>query len=129
MKTETRDWVDIAEADFDLGLTALNKRKKFTTNLACYHFQQCAEKYLKARIMEDGGAIIKTHDLQTLLGHVLPSRPLWASFNSSIGSLTSYGVNARYPGSIVPRVDARFALKTCRSIRAEIRLSLGLPKK
>lgn len=129
MKPDTRDWVDLAEADFALAVAALQKRKRFTTNLASYHLQQCAEKYFKARIVEDGLPIIRTHDPQTLLNHILPSQPLWASFNSSLGILTSYGVNARYPGFLVTRADVRIALKICRSIRAEIRLSLGLPKK
>jgi hypothetical protein len=38
-------------------------------------------------------------------------------------------VKFRYPGHIATRSDARAALKSCRSLRIEVRFSLGLPKK
>jgi|GEM_PF-2584315 len=38
-----------------------------------------------------------------------------------------YAVKFRYPGHVATRVDARQALRACRSIRSEARLSLGLP--
>lgn len=80
-------------------------------------------------MIEDGIAVIKTHDLQVLLNLILPRQPLWSSFNAVLGDLTSYAVKFRYPGHAATRADARDALKACRSIRAEVRSSLGLPKK
>jgi hypothetical protein len=38
-------------------------------------------------------------------------------------------VKFRCPGHAAARTDARQALKACRSVRADIRLSLGLPRK
>jgi hypothetical protein len=35
----------------------------------------------------------------------------------------------RYPGHTATKADARQALKACRSVRTEVRLSLGLPGK
>jgi len=129
MKAETREWVRFAGADFEAATSLMRKRKKLPANIVGFHCQQCVEKYLKARMVEDGIPVIKTHDLQVLLNLLLPSQPLWAAFHSALGNLTGYGVKFRYPGHVATRVDAREALKACRSIRAEIRLSLGLPKK
>ena len=39
-----------------------------------------------------------------------------------------YAVNFRYPEHIATRADARQALTACHSLRADIRLSLGLPR-
>lgn len=129
MKADTREWVRFAEEDFDVATALFRRRKMGAANSIGFHCQQCAEKYLKARMVEDGIAIPKTHDLQLLLNLLLAAHPLWAAFNSVLGNLTGYAVKFRYPGHVATRSDARAALKACRSIRSEIRLSLGLPKK
>ena len=47
-------------------------------NAVCFHTQQCAEKYLKARLEEGGLSVPKSHDLDDLLNRLLPIEPLWA---------------------------------------------------
>ena len=39
---------------------------------ACFHAQQCVEKYIKARLIEAETPFPKTHDLSALLSLVLP---------------------------------------------------------
>jgi len=129
MKADTREWVRFAEADFDAAASLLRKRKHVSANIIGFHCQQCVEKYLKAQMVEDGVAVIKTHDLQVLLNLVLSLHPLWSAYHAALGHLTGYGVMFRYPGHVATRADARIAMKSCRSLRQEIRLSLGLPKK
>ena len=130
MKAETREWVRCAEEDFEVALTQFRRRtKRPTTNAICFHCQQCAEKYLKARLEEAGSGIPKVHDLALLLQHLLPIEPLWASYAPMLRGLNDYAVKFRYPGHVATQADARAALKGCRSIRAEVRLSLALPKK
>ncbi len=129
MKVDTREWVRFAEEVFDVAATLFRRRKKGAANSIGFHCQQCAEKYLKARMVEDGIPIIQTHDLQLLLNSILARHPLWAAFNPVLGNLTGYAVKFRYPGHQATRTDAREALTACRAIRAEIRLSLGLPRK
>ena len=130
MKAETREWVRCAEEDFDVALILFRRRtKRPTANAIGFHCQQCAEKYLKARLEEAGSAIPKVHDLVLLLQHVLPLEPLWVSYAPMLRGLNDYAVKFRYPGNIATRAAARAALKGCRSMRAEVRLSLGLPKK
>jgi HEPN domain-containing protein len=129
MKAETGAWIRCAEEDFDVATALFRRRTKNTANSIGFHCQQCVEKYLKARMVESGIAVIKTHDLQILLNRLLATQPLWAAFNAVLGTLTAYAVRFRYPGHISTRADARAALKACRAIRVEVRLSLGLPRK
>jgi hypothetical protein len=44
-----------------------------------------------------------------------------------LNSLNAYGVNFRYPGASATKADAKKAVKDCRIIRKEARMSLGLP--
>jgi HEPN domain-containing protein len=129
MRTETEDWVRFAEADFKAAAALSRSRAKNISNIIGFHCQQCVEKYLKARLEEEHLPVPKVHSLTALLGLVLPKEPLWASFTPSLLLLNNYAVKFRYPGHLATRADARAALKACRSIRAEIRQSLGLPKK
>jgi HEPN domain-containing protein len=129
MKLATRDWVRCAEEDFDVATSLLRRRNKTAANSAGFHCQQCAEKYFKARPEEAGLPVPRTHDLVALLQLLLPVEPLWVSFAPALRGLNDYAVKFRYPGHVATRVDASRALKSCRSIRLEARLSLGLPRK
>jgi HEPN domain-containing protein len=129
MKPATREWVRCAEEDFDVASALLRRRTTTASNTIGFHCQQCLEKFLKARLEELGLNVPKTHDLMALLQLLLPAEPLWASFAPALRRLNDYAVKFRYPGHPVTRTDAKQALKACRSIREDIRLSLGLPPK
>lgn len=129
MKAETAEWVRFAEADFEAATSLVRKRKKLPANIVGFHSQQCVEKYLKARLEEETLPVPKVHSLTALLGLLLSKEPLWASFTPSLLLLNNYAVKFRYPGHVATRTDAQAALKACRSIRAEVRVSLGLSKK
>lgn len=74
MKPITKEWVDKAEGDWATALREIRARKNPGYDSACLHAQQCAEKYLKARLQEANIAFTKTHDLVKLLNMVLQSR-------------------------------------------------------
>ena len=79
MKPSTREWIKKAEGDF-LAATALAGRRKIPLHdQVCFHCQQSAEKYLKARLEEAHIFSPKTHDLKKLLNLVLPVEPLWSA--------------------------------------------------
>jgi HEPN domain-containing protein len=69
--------VQKAEADYDavLLLRRSGKRSRFDT--IRFHCQQCAEKYLKARLQEAGLRFPRTYDLWALLTLVLAVEPTW----------------------------------------------------
>jgi HEPN domain-containing protein len=43
-------WIKVAEEDFKLAQVALRRKTPLTYG-ACFHAQQCAEKYLKAALV------------------------------------------------------------------------------
>ena len=75
MKAATRDWIAKAEGDFQAASALARTRKVPLPDHVCFHCQQCAEKYLKARLEEAGIHFPKTHDLEVLLGLVLAVEP------------------------------------------------------
>ena len=93
---------------------------------ACFHAQQCAEKYLKATLEEAAIAFGRTHNLISLLTLVLPVEPTWKGLQPHLTALSIYAVAFRYPGSSATRSNAANALKDCREVRRIIRQSFGL---
>ena len=126
MKALTREWVEKAEADFHSCLREVRARRHPNHDSACFHAQQCVEKYLKARLQEAGSAFPRTHDLLELLKRVLSFEPSWATLNPLLTQLVNYAVVFRYPGVSAGKADARTALAACRTVRRVVRQSLGL---
>lgn len=129
MKTSTREWIAKAEEDFAVAVSLARPRKTPLWSPVCFHAQQCAEKYLKARLNEAFVQFLKTHDLEQLPNQVLPLEPLWAAFRPALKRLTDSAVLPRYPGNFFTKPEAQRALKTCKAFRKEARLSFRLPNK
>jgi HEPN domain-containing protein len=127
MKATTRQWVEKAEADYAAALLLRRSRKKHSRDIVCFHLQQCAEKYLKARLEEAGIAVAKTHDLEKLLDLALPVEPLWSTLRPALAAITDYAMEVRYPGRSVSPMEATELLRDVRHIRLLARRSLGLP--
>ena len=126
MKPTTREWLKKAENDFKVASQILGRRKDIVPDAACFHCQQCVEKYLKARLLEAGIAFPRTHDLLQLLNLCLQAEPLWSAYAKVVDGMTDYAVDFRYPGQSARLSEAKAVLKHCRSIRSEVRRSLGL---
>ncbi len=76
MNPVTQEWVEKAEADFHVALREFRARKHRSLDAICFHAQQCAEKYLKARLQEAGISFPKTHSLPMLLNLARTVDPL-----------------------------------------------------
>ena len=122
------EWVEKAEDDFAMLQRELRARKRPSYDGACFHAQQCAEKYLKARMQEASIPIEKTHNLIALLNEVLVFEPLLSPLLVNLSYLNQFSVRFRYPGDWATKEDAKEALKNCKIIRSDIRKSLGLPE-
>jgi HEPN domain-containing protein len=127
MQPLTVEWIEKAEGDYNTALREMRARKAPNYDSACFHAQQCAEKYLKARLQEEGIPFPMTHNLVTLLSLLLPLEPTWTVLTPDLQTLTLYAVSTRYPGSSAARSDARNAVNLCRDVRSRVRQSLGLP--
>ena len=78
-------------------------RKAPNYDAACFHAQQCIEKYLKARLQEAEIHFGRTHDLVALLHLLLPVEPSWEPLRPNLHTLTTFAVGVRYR----PRVFVR----------------------
>jgi HEPN domain-containing protein len=75
MKPLTHEWIGKAEGDFATAKREVRARKAPNYDAACFHAQQCVEKYLKARLQEATIPFGRTHDLSALLNLLLSVSP------------------------------------------------------
>lgn len=127
MTPEVREWVAKADGDYRSALRELRARKDPNYDSACFHAQQCAEKYLKARLLAAEIAFPRIHDLAVLLNLLSPVHPDWESLKADAHKLTEYAVFFRYPGRTADKARAREAIQSCTLVRDKVRVGLGLP--
>jgi len=126
MKPITAEWVAKAEADFATVQRESRVRKKPNYDGICFHCQQCAEKYLKARLCEAEIPFGKIHDLVALLEQVLEVQPEWEIFREDLAYLSDFAIAFRYPGESADKKAAVEAKRLCGSFRGIARGVLGL---
>lgn len=115
-----------AEDDYTVVSVLLRSRKRGRYDAICFHCQQCVEKYVKARLVEAGVNVPKTHELQVLLHLALPLEPLWAVYDQAMQRLAGAAVLPRYPGMTSTRRAANEAVDFCRRFREAARGALGI---
>ncbi|MFA7486271.1 MAG: HEPN domain-containing protein, partial [Phycisphaerae bacterium] len=98
MKPITAEWIAKAQADFATMQRESRVRKNPNYDAVCFHAQQCAEKYIKARLCEADIPFGKIHDLVALLDKVLVFESRWEKFREDLAYLSDFAVGFRYPG-------------------------------
>ena len=126
MNPITKEWIDKAEGDFHTLYREMKAKKNKNYDAACFHAQQCAEKYLKAILCEVNIEFTKTHDLTILLDKILISEPLWEFLRKPLAYLTDFAVHYRYPGESADNDDAISAYNYCKLVRKHIKKALAL---
>ncbi len=121
-----REWVEMAEADASACEHLLGTLDAQIAGVIGFHAQQCAEKYLKARLQVAQLSVPRTHDLSLLLDLVVAVEPAWESYRAELDFLVDFAVSRRYPGGTVSWQDAEQAVLNCRRFRAAARQSLQL---
>lgn len=120
-----REWVSKAEADRRAAQRALGdaRRRRDQAEIACFHAQQCAEKYLKAVLIKAGRRAPRTHDLVAL---ALESQDLGLDPRlQDLRRLNEYAVEVRYPGASASLGDARTAFNAMERVARLCREFLG----
>ena len=116
-----RDWVRKAENDLMNAAHTLKLGADGPTDTACFHGQQCVEKYLKALLVLRAIDFPKTHDIEKLI-FLLPATARTSLTAEEQAKLTEYATGARYPGwGEIPLAEARRAVALARRLRREIR--------
>jgi HEPN domain-containing protein len=129
MKPITLEWIEKAEGDWTSAqreYRARQARQRPNYDAACFHAQQCAEKYLRARLEEAGITFSRTHNLTSLLTLALAVEPPWTVLQPYLTALNIYSVAFRYPGSSATKSNAANALKAGREVRHIVRQSFDL---
>lgn len=120
-------WVEKAEEDWDTA-NMLFKLTKPYKGIICFHFQQSAEKYIKAILVLKENSFPKTHDL-TILNKICEKAGVLLGINEDdLDLLSGYAARARYPGAEPTIEDAREAQQTAKTVRQFTRTFLGLKK-
>jgi HEPN domain-containing protein len=126
MNPLTIEWVRKAEGDFATARRELQVQTEANYDAVCYHAQQCAEKYLKARLREARVRFGRTHELELLLELALPLEPEWEVMRDDLALLATHAVAVRYPGADATFRTAAEAAHLCAAVRRRIRATLGL---
>lgn len=126
MKPETREWTAKADADLNTAKREAAVVESPNYDAVCFHAQQCAEKYLKAVLVENDLRIPRIHDLEALLNQLMPLYPALSMVMHSARILSAMAVEVRYPGMSADEDDAAESLKATAAIREVISLILGI---
>lgn len=126
MKDDTQQWVNKAEDDFRVASRELATADQPSYDAICFHSQQCAEKYLKAFLVEHEASFPRTHVLVDLLILCLAIEADFETLRPDLEDLTVYGVQVRYPGFDATQSAAEEASAAATRVRAFVRGRLGL---
>lgn len=114
-----REWILKAESDLKIGTDEIGTENP-ATDAICFHMQQCVEKYLKAFLIFHGCEIGRTHVLEELIRRCMEIDPDFQQlFDMDAHLLTSYAVEARYPGDILfpPVEEAKEAIEIAKKAK------------
>ncbi len=120
MQPLTTEWVQKAEGDLTTAQRELRARLNPNYDAACFHAQQCAEKYLKALLQEAQIPFGKTHNLSLLLD-LLPERHSGLELlRPTLAILNAYAVEYRYPGESAEKEIARQAVMLAKEVKEAV---------
>ena len=115
-------WFAKADEDLEIARRALGPDRPLPA-MACYHAQQCAERYLKGYLVAHGAPFRLVHDLSYLIRLCTDLKPAFADLRSAAEILNEYLAITRYPteGSHEPDIeDAKQAIGLAEHIAAAV---------
>ncbi len=115
-----RDWFEKADQDLEMARRALDPKQPLP-EMACYHAQQCAEKYLKGYLIAHSVSFRFVHDLIYLTQLCMAQDSAFEELMPGVEILNEYGATTRYPmeGSVEPDIEtAREAIRLAEQVAA-----------
>ena len=122
-----REWIDKADEDFGFASLSLEQTSYFSQ--VCFHFQQAAEKYLKALIVAHDLELRRIHNLMELFVISKKAVPEVDSLKESCAYLNPYYIDTRYPVHWPGHYDRNVALeakKHAKKIADFVKRALGI---
>jgi len=122
-----KEWLDKADEDFQFAQANLSEGSNFYAQI-CFHFQQAAEKYLKAFIVAFDLKFEKQHNLIFLLKTCEEKEPRLLSLMPQCEFLTISYIDTRYPvhwPTDYSKEKALRAMESANAIASEIKKILN----
>lgn len=91
------EWLEKAHEDELAAIDLFKKSHLYAP--ACFHYQQMAEKYLKALLIYRGKSFLKVYDLISLADLLIKDFSEIKELDIELKLLNRYYIETRYPGS------------------------------
>jgi len=109
-----KEWIEKAEEDFEFANSSLEFENYFAQ--ICFHFQQAAEKYLKAFIVANKLEFRPIHNLLELLEICKEKEPGISDIEEDCRYLNPFYIDTRYPVHWPSHYDKETAIKARDSV-------------
>lgn len=122
------EWLEKAESDYRFACINLEDTADEFFAQICFHFQQSAEKYLKAYIVANDLPFKKIHDLVELMQTCTSKEKDFSSLKEECEFLTDYYIDTRYPvhwPATYSREETEMAKQSAEKIRNFIKDKLS----
>lgn len=118
LDSDPSEWFRKADADLRIAELALNDEAPLA-EIACYHAQQCAEKYLKGYLVSKQIPFKFVHELAYLVKLCLKTDPEFPSLLDPAAELQDYATDTRYPSE-------EFEPPTCEEAREALQRAMRI---
>lgn len=122
-----KEWIDKAEEDYGFACAGIECTNYFPQ--ICFHFQQAAEKYLKAFIVANDLEFRPVHNLLELLEICRQNNPNLEELRQACRFLNPFYIDTRYPVHWPAHYDKNTAVKAkemAANIRSWIKKTLNV---
>ncbi|MBF0342911.1 MAG: HEPN domain-containing protein [Nitrospirae bacterium] len=123
-----RAWFKKADNDLKVAEMTLNQDDSLY-DIACFHAQQCAEKYLKGFLVYNEVDFPKTRSIEYLIFICKPFAPAIQSILTDVEVLSIYAVETRYPMDDatydITRQEAQKAIVLAQKVKSTITTLMG----
>jgi HEPN domain-containing protein len=123
--TAVPEWIAKAEGDWEALEILLTRNTPGLRDSVVFHAQQCVEKLLKARLIQLGQMVDKTHDLAALSRQLEAVDDQWNWDVEDLADLSSGAVLARYPGFETSAEEQADLVELASRLRQALRMLLG----
>lgn len=126
MQTLTAAWACKAEADLETARRELHVVEQPNYDAVCFHAQQSALKYLKARLLKSDIPFPSTPHLVVLLELAMSEEPDWEEFRPHLRSLNHLAAQLEDPECLPDGPTAAEAYSLAKDFRDRVKPSLEL---
>ena len=123
------EWITKADEDFEFARINFEEKKPFFSQI-CFHFNQSAEKYLKAYIIANKLGFRKIHNLPLLLKQCSSIDLSFNQLSEDCENLDTFYIEARYPVTWpvdFSKNEANRAYRSAENIRNFVKKKLKHP--